>query len=241
MILLVDAGNTRVKWRLIAANDAEHRGEGACAHAELEQLADVLRRHASIKRIVGTNVAGNAIAERIATFARTSGVTPQWFTPTHFCCGVTNLYERPAQLGADRWAALIGARHLHPHACLVVSAGTATTVDLLDAKGCFQGGLILPGVELMQRALTGGTAQLPFADGHFTLTPRCTADAIHSGCAQAQAGAVERMFRQIAAEPHALCLLGGGAADRFAGLLDIPLRRMDNLVLHGIEVIAHSH
>ncbi len=109
-----------------------------------------------------------------------------------------NLYENPERLGADRWAALIGARALHPHACVVVTAGTATTVDLLSAAGDFLGGLILPGVELMQQALARGTAQLPLADGRFALQPRRTVDAIRSGCLQAQAGAVERMFRQIA-------------------------------------------
>ncbi len=79
---------------------------------------------------------------------------------------------------------------------------------------------------------------MPLADGRFALQPRCTVDAIHSGCLQAQAGAVERMFRQIADQPQALCLLGGGAADSFAGLLDIPLRRVDNLVLTGLGAVA---
>ena len=63
-------------------------------------------------------------------------------------------------------------------------------------------------------------------------------DAIRSGCLQAQTGAVERMFRQIAAQPDALCLLGGGAADSFADLLEIPLRRIDNLVLTGLGTVA---
>ncbi|MGD9871544.1 MAG: type III pantothenate kinase, partial [Thauera sp.] len=80
--------------------------------------------------------------------------------------------------------------------------------------------------------------QLPFAEGRFALQPRRTADAIRSGCLQAQAGAVERMFRQIAHAPDARCLLGGGAADSFADLLDIPLRRVDNLVLAGLGIAA---
>jgi type III pantothenate kinase len=129
---------------------------------------------------------------------------------------------------------------MHPHAALVVTAGTATTVDLLSSDGDFLGGLILPGIDLMQQALARGTAQLPLADGHFALQPRRTIDAIRSGCLNAQAGAVERMFRQIRHEPHAICLLGGGAADAFAPLLDLPLRRIDNLVLQGLAALA-SH
>ncbi|ATE58571.1 type III pantothenate kinase [Thauera sinica] len=240
MILLVDAGNTRVKWRLVGADAATPRAEGACTHDEIERLGAPLARYAPITRIVGTNVAGPAVAGHFAALAQAWGVVPEWVTPTASCAGVTNRYDDPAQLGADRWAALIGARRLHAGDCLVVSAGTATTVDLLTADGCFEGGLILPGVELMQRALASGTAQLPLTEGHFAPAPRCTADAIRSGCLQAQAGAVERMFRQIADRPDPLCLLAGGAADAFAPLLGLPLRRVDSLVLPGLQAIVSS-
>ncbi len=237
MILLIDAGNTRVKWRVVAAAGAARTvAEGALGHDAIGELATVCACHPALVRVFGSNVAGARIADRIV--AATAGLPCRWLQPAPAGGGVRNLYEQPGQLGADRWAALIGARHLHPHACLVVSAGTATTVDLLDETGDFLGGLILPGVELMQQALARGTAQLPLAAGRFTPTPRSTADAILSGCLQAQAGAVERMFRQIAARPGALCLLGGGAADGIAGLLEIPLRRVDNLVLEGLAAVA---
>lgn len=237
MILLIDAGNTRIKWRVVdAAGAAPTIDEGALGHDAIDELAAVCARHPGLQRMVGSNVAGAQVAARVAT--ATAALASRWLLPGPACCGVRNLYEQPGQLGADRWAALIGARRLHQHPCLVVSAGTATTVDLLDETGDFLGGLILPGVALMQQALARGTAQLALAAGRFTPTPRCTADAIQSGCLQAQAGAVERMFRQIAARPGALCLLGGGAADSFAGLLEIPLRRVDNLVLEGLATVA---
>lgn len=236
MILLIDAGNTRVKWRIIdAAGAASTVAEGALGHDALAELAAIRARHPGLRQLFGSNVAGPQVAAQIA--AATAGLACHWLEPGPARCGVRNLYA-PGQLGADRWAALIGARRLHPQACVVVSAGTATTVDLLDETGDFLGGLILPGVELMQQALARGTAQLPLAAGRFALTPRSTADAIRSGCLQAQAGAIERMFRQLAARPQASCLLGGGAADSFAGLLEIPLRRVDNLVLEGLAAVA---
>ncbi len=237
MILLVDAGNTRIKWRIIDAAAAPGWvEEGAVGHEDIESLRDLSRRHAGLARAVGANVAGDAVADRIQ--AALGGLALRWLVSTAACCGVRNGYDDPARLGSDRWAALIGARRLHPQACLIVTAGTATTVDLLDASGRFLGGLILPGVALMKQSLATRTAQLPLAEGRFTSTPHNTLDAIHSGCLQAQAGAVERMFRQIAAEPGALCLLGGGAADGFADLLQIPLRRVDNLVLLGLAAVA---
>lgn len=237
MILLVDAGNTRIKWRVVASAAAlQAVDEGALDHAEAGELAAVRARHPGLRRALGCNVAGTAVAGRIS--AACTGLNIEWLVSGAALAGVRNLYAQPAQLGADRWAALIGARALHPHACLVVTAGTATTVDLLSASGDFLGGLILPGVDLMLQSLARGTAQLPLADGRFSLQPRCTVDAIRSGCLQAQAGAVERMFSQIADEAQATCLLGGGAADSFAGLLEIPVRRVDNLVLTGLGAIA---
>lgn len=236
MMLLIDAGNSRIKWRLQCETDGRVEAEGALAHDDIDTLT-CLRPHArSAARIVGSNVAGSAVADRIA---HTLGMERiEWLRPGQKACGVRNLYDDPLQLGADRWAALIGAHAVHAHPCVVVMAGTATTVDLLSASGDFLGGLILPGVELMQESLARGTAQLPSASGRFALQPRCTLDAIRSGCLQAQAGAVERMFHQIATHEDALCLLSGGAADSFADLLDIPLRRIDNLVLHGLAVFA---
>jgi len=240
MILLVDAGNTRIKWRLLADGTAPAMvDEGALGHDEIDALGQLGTRHHGPLRVVACNVAGTAVAERITAALDVDAV--EWLRPAPQACGVRNLYDNPGQLGADRWAALIGARHVHAQACLVVTAGTATTVDLLSADGDFLGGLILPGVDLMQASLAHGTAQLPLAEGRFMWQPRCTVDAIRSGCLQAQAGAIERMFRQIAAEPGALCLLGGGAADSFAGLLDIPLRRIDNLVLCGLAAVAGLH
>ena len=240
MILLVDAGNTRVKWRVVSADaPARALAEGAVGHAEIDMLAAACRAWPGLVRVLGCNVAGTSVAARVA--AACAPLRVDWLLPTAACAGVRNLYENPERLGADRWAALIGARHSHAGPCLVVTAGTATTVDLLSAAGDFLGGLILPGVALMQQALARGTAQLPLAEGRFEWQPRCTLDAIRSGCLQAQAGAVERMFRQIATQPDALCLLSGGAADGFAELLDIPLQRIDNLVLHGLAVFAASH
>lgn len=236
MILVLDAGNTRIKWGVFDAGT--WLAEGALAQRDAAALHDVAKAYPSLRRAVGVNVAGPAVADAIARALDGLLPPPAWVRTSGETCGVKNLYTDPSQLGADRWAALVGARALHPHACLVVTAGTATTVDVLDACGVFLGGLILPGDELMRRALAGNTAQLPFADGHFADLPRSTHDAIVSGCLNAQLGAIERMFRPIAALPDACCLLSGGGADALAGQLAVPHRRIDNLVLKGVAVMA---
>ena len=83
-------------------------------------------------------------------------------------CGVRSSYAEPAQLGADRWAALIGARRRYAGPCAVVNAGTTMTVDALSAEGIFLGGFIVPGLELMREALARNTAQLKAQDGRFS-------------------------------------------------------------------------
>lgn len=236
MLLLIDAGNTRVKWGI--AEHGRWLAQDAVLHEQLDMLRDLAVTYPGVTRILGANVAGIDIGERIAELLRPLAPRPEWLQASAHCCGVRNLYETPTQLGVDRWAALIGARAIHSGASLVVNAGTATTVDLLDAEGCFQGGLILPGEMLMRQSLYRNTAQLPLAEGRYRLTPRNTADAIASGCLAAQAGAIERTFQQLQHDPEALCLLNGGAAPQIEPLLTIPLRRVDNLVLNGLATIA---
>lgn len=234
MLLCVDCGNTRLKWGL---HDGETwLAQGALPIAEAEALDEVLPQRPT--RMVACNVAGPHVAQALVLAADRLHAPLAWAHAHAAQCGVENRYEHPTQLGADRWAALIGARHLHGAACAVVNAGTATTVDVLDGAGVFQGGLILPGLQLMRTALAGNTAGLPQAAGAYRELPRNTDDAIVSGSLHATLGAIERMFGRVAAEPRALCLLSGGAADAIEPLLGVPLRRVDNLVLEGLARIA---
>jgi len=232
MILCLDAGNSRLKWGV--HDGRTWRGQGACTHADCAGLDAALP--AGIKRILACNVAGSAVAARIEALAATLGVPLEWFCSSASCCGVSNGYDHPAQLGADRWAALVGARGLHAGNALVVMAGTATTIDVLDADGAFRGGLILPGLALMKKALARNTAGLPEARGVYRDTPTNTDDAIVSGALHATLGAVERMCRPASAD---FCvIISGGAADMLAPHLALPHRRVDNLVLEGLARVA---
>lgn len=233
MILCLDCGNSRLKWGLRKGGD--WLASGALAHAEIARLAEQLPAGCGPQRVIGCNVAGAERAEQIEA-ALSLPVT--WIASKAVQCGVVNGYETPASLGTDRWAALIGAHALHRGPALVVLAGTATTIDVLDANGCHGGGLILPGIELMISALATGTARLPLASGEYRQLPRNTHDAIISGAIQATLGAIARMFAVLPAEKDALCLLAGGAADVLLAHLGVPHRRIDHLVLEGLASIA---
>lgn len=235
-LLCLDCGNTRLKWGL-RQGDAWVE-QGAVATTQIASLQATLAALPPPAQAIACNVAGDAAQAALIDLAASLGLSLSWAASVAQQCGVSNRYEAPQRLGADRWAALIGARGLRRSACLVVLAGTATTIDLLDAEGVFQGGLILPGIAMMRASLAGNTAQLPGAGGGYRELPRNTADAIASGCLQATAGAIARLFRRIAAEPAAACLLSGGAAAELAPLLEMPLVRIDNLVLEGLARMA---
>ena len=238
MIVAIDAGNSRIKWGV-------HDGDGwlnsgVLATADVASLAEVAAQWPANARGVACNVAGSTVADSISRLFAGRHAELSFLHASAAACGVRSRYENPRQLGADRWAALIGARAVLGSACLVVCAGTATTVDHLDAAGVFAGGLILPGFDLMRAALARNTAQLPLAEGVFCAQPRNTVDAIVSGCLQAQLGAVERMFHALVDEPDARCLLTGGGARRLAAHLKIPCQLMDNLILDGLLRFAAS-
>ncbi len=239
-VLAIDCGNSRLKWGVHEKSQQGTRwlAQGVLAYADLPGLADVLRVQASVTQALVCNVAGDRVGGAVRTALDALGVPQCWLKSQSSQHGVCNLYDDPAQLGADRWAALIGARALHGAACLVVCAGTATTVDVLDDAGNFQGGVILPGIELMRRSLADNTAQLPLVEGRLNLPARNTVDAIVSGCLLAQAGAIERMFEQVRGSDNACCLVSGGAAAQLADLLRLPVRPVDNLVLEGLACIA---
>ena len=154
MILAVDCGNSRVKWGLHDGN--AWLRTGTVPLSGIESLKNAWRNIPPAATIVVANVAGPSVRKRLErVFSRKKNVI--WPRAKRSQCGVRNGYGKPAQLGADRWAALVAARSLVRGACLVVVAGTATTVDALKSDGTFAGGLILPGLELMKRSLAQST------------------------------------------------------------------------------------
>ncbi len=238
MRLLIDAGNTRIKWGLADGNGWLRSGT-----LPVDQAGELSHQFAGvegIQQVWASNVAGAEVARHIRDIG--SG---QQSDQCHFIvaqkaqCGVRNGYEHPAQLGSDRWAALIAAWHRVSGACLVVSSGTATTVDALSATGEFKGGLILPGVQLMQRSLNDATAQLGLAQGAYAAFPQNTADALYSGAIQACCGAIERQYALLGGSGIPV-VLSGGASEILQNRLNLPVHVVDNLVLQGLLLIAQE-
>ncbi len=246
MILAIDAGNSRVKWGWL--DPATPRGPqwSSIASVSLIEFAASSDHvnpfsitHESPDSIVISNVAGEGAKTLLVNWTSIFDAEPLWLRGEAERCGVKSRYERPEQLGPDRWAALVAARGLHAGATLVVNAGTATTIDMLTAEGEFLGGVILPGAELMRFVLHEHTGKLPIEQGMFRDMPRNTIDAIETGCRHAQAGAIERMYRNFRdLEPGPLCIVSGGAGRSLVDQLAMPRRYVQDLVLDGLARIA---
>ena len=233
-ILAVDAGNTRIKWGLHVNGRWLAQGWTATAQPHLDSQ---LGKLPAPEKIIVSNVAGSDAAQAIENACDTWKMTPHVVQARPEQCGVRNGYAAPQQLGSDRWAALIAARHFYPERdALVVQVGTAVTIDGLSADGSFRGGLILPGLNLMLDSLARNTAGLAPQSGRFTAFPDNTADAMFSGAVNAIAGAVERSYRALTTQP--VCLLSGGDMDILLPLLSFPVQPVNNLVLEGLLRIA---
>jgi type III pantothenate kinase len=264
--LLIDAGNSRIKWALADAIGAPLRS-GVFAHAPLPP--DALQRLLPAPDepdwpslpVPGSawisNVAGDAAAARLASLIDTHWphLPRTTIRAAARQCGVTNGYPEPTRLGSDRWAGLIGARAAFPgEPVLIATLGTATTLEALRADGTFTGGLIAPGWSLMMHSLGEHTAQLPTLSAasarrllgtteerdELAWFATDTQRSLSAGCLLAQTGLIERAWRELsdAWQAPVRLVLGGGAADEVAGALKVPHTRHNGLVLSGLALIA---
>ncbi len=234
-MLLLDIGNSRIKWAYVSRNSWLHQGVADVSDWPALRLA--FANLPAPQRILASNVAGTQAAAKIMD------ICSAWPCPVEFIsaqpeqCGVRNCYIQQAELGSDRWASLIAAWSKVKAACLVVSCGTATTIDALSNEGEFLGGLILPGIVMMRTSLATLTGRLDASSGKLDKFPRCTADAIYSGSIQATVGAIHRQY-EILGRHDASCILSGGAANDIQTHINLPFMHMDNLVLQGLKLIG---
>ena len=246
--LALDVGNTRLKWAQYdtATVDAKLVAQGAVFLENIDKLAeDEWCNMPPPSKILGCIVAGDAIKRRVAEQMEMWEVTPRWVVSSAAEAGLTNGYDHPARLGADRWVAMIGARHRLlgqgiNKPCIVVMVGTAVTVEAIDATGKFLGGIILPGHGIMLRALESGTAGLHVPTGEVCDFPTNTSDALTSGGTFAIAGAVQRMVDNVTRHcgQAPVCIMTGGAGWKMAPSMSVKVELVESLIFDGLLEIA---
>ncbi|TXS95130.1 type III pantothenate kinase [Parahaliea aestuarii] len=232
-----DVGNSSAKWRLLVAGEVVERGR--------YQADDAASRSALLdcapapQAIWISSVADEKSNQALAAMLRERWGIEPWFAVSEAeTLGLHNSYAQPERMGVDRWLAMLGARASHAGRLCVVDAGSALTIDLVGADGVHEGGYIIPGPGLMERALLLDTDRVRFSEAaDYRLQPgRSTAEAVRHGIALAQAAAV-RQALEVAGEGVSLFLTGGGGSwlhEQLGGHGEL----VPDLVLDGLQLMA---
>ncbi len=225
--LYIDCGSSRIKWGLFGKGGWLVNG----THSDLGEIRDAWKL-LEAESAIGSNVAGLAMQQSLESLR--PDLEFSWIASKSNQCGIKNGYEKPDQLGSDRWAALIAAKAHLPEGGLVADCGTAATIDILNRDGLFEGGLILPGFSAMKTAIEKRTV-LKNDEGRFSFPPKNTRDAMHVGAIAALCGAIEKVSRMSGFNQ---CVLTGGDANSILPHLDMKAILVDNLVLEGLVLLS---
>lgn len=245
MRLLVDIGNTRSKFALEENGDVQ--SAFVLDHENLS--AESLRSHCS-ETLLPESVWISCVGPDAVLSTIEGWVASQFSLPVNLVsvseeqCGVTNGYHDKSRLGVDRWVAAIGAHTMAADTdVIIIDAGTAVTIDWVSRNGVFEGGVILPGYELMHRSLVGNTERI---ESELILSDRIigktTTECVNSGLSFGMAGAVERIVDEM--QKHlsldSLIILTGGSAEPLSAKMRIECTPEPRLVLLGLASIAGS-
>lgn len=248
MKLLVDQGNSRLKWVLVVDDEQiVARGASTAALLDDEQWRVLIGRMGAMT--VDVAVSSVASADRksalCADIARRTGVEPMLLSARAECAGLHNGYVEPARLGVDRWVAMLGARSLGPGAWLVVDAGTALTVDAVSMDGQHLGGYIVPGFRTQLTLLASGTAGVGRVPAEVGVGwGRNTGSAVANGVALALAALIDRASVELAGSGDDTCrvVITGGDAELLAHHLRCGPHLDQDLLFRGMLVaISDAH
>ncbi len=247
MILVIDVGNTRLKWAWLTSTGLSD--QQAVVHRDAKPgiwTAALFETGQRPARVLISNVAGPAMGKTLAQLSKKMlHVDAEFVTAAQQYHGLTNGYLDPSLLGADRWLGLIGAWTLARSALCVVDAGTAVKVDSVDANGQHLGGLIAPGIHMMREALMSKTSDIAKAVEHSTpslagILANNTIGAVSRGAVFALAGLADRTAEVIAqstgTKPR--LFITGGDAGMITGVMRSHGEIVPDLVLQGLAVIA---
>jgi type III pantothenate kinase len=247
MILVIDVGNTRLKWAWLTSTGLSD--QQAVVHRDAKPAlwtAALFDPSQKPERILVSNVAGEAMAKNLGKLAKkTYGLKIEFITASAQFRDLTNGYADPGLLGADRWLAVIGAWTKARTALCVVDAGTAVKVDSVDANGQHLGGLIVPGIHMMREALLKRTSDIARAAEQSTpsmagVLANNTIGAVSRGAVFALAGMADRAAEIIeqstGVKPQ--LFITGGDAGMITGTMRARGEIVPDLVLQGLAVIA---
>lgn len=238
MILELDVGNSRIKWRLLAADDLAVTDAGYVSG--FEELQRVTELETAIAMARMCSVRGGDVNRQLEDWVRVKyGVELVAAAVTQSCGGVTNQYADVSRLGIDRWLAMLAAYQRAGSACMVIDSGTAFTIDVVDAQGLHLGGYIIPGLKLMRSSLESNTA-IRLSDNYAKYSEglgHSTDEAVFNGTVTALLATIKQQSESLSKAGDIEIYFAGGDAvllHRLAGLDRSEI--VTSLVLDGLDV-----
>jgi type III pantothenate kinase len=247
MILVIDVGNTRLKWAWLSSTGLSD--QQAVVHRDAKPgiwTNALFESGQEPTRVLVSNVAGEEMAKALSKLSKKEfDIEIEFIKAVPEFHGLSNGYLDPTLLGADRWLALIGAWTRARAPLVVVDAGTAVKVDSVDSNGMHLGGLIAPGIHMMREALMAKTSDIAKAASHSTpsfagVLANNTIAAVSRGAVFALAGMADRaadiVEQSTGASPK--LFITGGDAGMITGTMRTRGEIVPDLVLQGLAVIA---
>jgi len=243
-MLTIDIGNSHIKWAIWNDDHIAQAGCTAYSKQEPDKAFAIWQDVQPEKLVMVACVAGDRVEHVLSHWLQSHwSVEPRFLRATARLKGVTNAYADPSRYGVDRWAALIAAHSLYRDPVCIIDAGTAITVDLMDADGRHLGGRILPGLMMMREALLRGTEGIKQADGKITDFADNTADAVSSGTLHMLMAAVTEIVdsaqRRLGNDMK--IIITGGMSEQIMSLPGMPVMLHEpDLVLKGLYTVAQT-
>jgi type III pantothenate kinase len=240
MILEIDAGNTRIKWRTLL--DGGVRSRGSLASEGIEKWLYSLGQQQLPDKIRLSCVASKIVVEKITQQVEQWGCPLIEAKTSQVVAGVSCGYDDPSALGVDRWLAVVAAYQRFKQPCVVVDAGSAITVDLVDREGRHLGGYIVPGLKMMHQALFNGTSKVKVESmgSSFSLEPgRSTEQAVTQGSLVMVQSMVKSAVNRLRENNKSVQVVvtGGDGRDLMAVLDNLACFDAE-LVLDGLTFVA---
>ena len=238
MILELDVGNSRIKWRLLVGDDLAVVKAGHVPG--FDELQRVTELDAAITLARMCSVRGGDVNRRLEDWIRAKySVALVQASVTQSCGGVTNQYADVSRLGIDRWLAMLAAYRRAGGACMVIDSGTALTIDVVDAQGLHLGGHIIPGLKLMHGSLESNTA-IRLSDNYSAYSQslgHSTDEAVFNGTVTALLATIKQQSTSLGKAGDVEIYFAGGDAELLHGLARLDRSEIvTSLVFDGLDV-----
>ncbi len=242
-MLAIDIGNSAIKWGLWGSGSLKQSDAAVYIDHDIQDLlATRFNRLPKQSQVGICSVASGDINNKVSGwFEETWGVTPEFAETRSQQLGVVNAYNDFQQMGVDRWVAVIGAYIKYKQPVCVIDCGTAITLDVVDRDGYHQGGLIMPGLALMEHSLLQNTSGIENTQGQLTDLAKDTASAVTSGCIQLVASGLTQLMNNYSYSYQVLvCVITGGDAENVMQCMKCDCALDKDLILYGLYLISQQ-